>query len=310
MPVMAAHATSNVGPNLLCLPWDIRSLIYAALLTEDHRPCASPLDLPVTECIFPFWQPHSNFIHQPPPPTFICHGLLWTCRQTREELCGILEREQQRETLKCKMDCMALRTSELFPSWTWFPAPLRYLSKLEVDLRILSAGSGGHNVPRCSSGILNNPAFKLAELLEELFHRGPAYKPVKVLRNDVHIKGLVVNVIAPPELSEQGRNAPSVTPQDGSSHPADIYRSLTVYYILPRTLRAKVESISVYYADQEYHWNAVDEHKLWAPKARTTQKTPRQQPIDVSMVRPEGLRRSSRRSHRSSRAGNVGRLRD
>jgi hypothetical protein len=260
--------------HFLALPWEIRNLIYVKLFEEDYEVPESPAELKKTWFLFPFWLANSSFIHAPPPARSICQGLLGCCRQVRQEVLQRLERERKKRQLRCKLDCMALRNGELFPSWLWLPAPLRYIDVLEVDVRVIPADGEieGAAVPPPPDRFLNDPSFKMSELIEEFFTRGPSYRPVKVLRTDIEVKELIINIIPPSSVPEDilhdRRICTSGRLPDGSVHPEKIFQAFSGNYLLQRILRGRMKELIVRYEGRVYRWNAAEDDVPRNPRAR------------------------------------------
>lgn len=258
----------------MAMPWEIRNLIYTKLFEEDFEVPDSPAALKKTWFLFPFWLSNSSYIHAPPPARPICQGLLGCCRQVREEVLHRLDRERNKRQLRCKLDCMALRNGELFPSWLWLPAPLRYIDVFEVDVRVIPADVEieGAVVPPLPDRFLSDPSFKMSELIEEFFTRGPSYRPVNVLRNDIKVDELVINIIPPSSVPEDvlhdRRFCTSGRLPDGSVHPEKIFQTFSGNYLLQRILRGRMKELIVRYDGRVYRWNAAEDDIPWKARAR------------------------------------------
>ena len=273
----SANATSatatSIQLNLLTLPWEIRNIIFMKLFEEDYDAPESPTALKKTWFLFPFWLANSSSIHAPPPARAICQGLLGSCQQLRQELMTLLERMKEKRQLKCKLDCMALRNGELYSSWVWLPAPLRYFDIFEVDVRVIPADADieGAAVPPLPDRFLNDPSFKLSELVEEFFNRGPSYRSVNVLRGDIKVSELIINIIppsnVPDDILHDRRLCASGRLPDGSIHPEKIFQSFSGGYLLQRVLRGKMKELIVRYEGRVYRWNAA-ENDISYTKAR------------------------------------------
>lgn len=262
---------------LLNLPRELRNLIYAKLFEpEDSRAPPSPaaLQRQKTWLLFPFWLPNSSSIYAPPRTLSLSHGVLGSCRQIRDEVLHHLEREHQQRRVRYTLDCMALRNGELYSSWLWLPCPLRFLDTFEVNVRIIPADAEieGARVLPPPDRFLNDPCFKLAELIEEFFTRGPSYRPVKVLRTDITVKGLIVNIIPPDSVSDDvlhdRRASASGRLPDGSVHPEKIFQSFSANHLLQRMLRGRMKELVIRYEGRVYRWNAADNEDLCGPRPR------------------------------------------
>ena len=124
----------------------------------------------------------------------------------------------------------------------------------QIDVRSIG---GGSTEPKASGSGRQwmTSSFKVLELIEEFFNRGPTFRRVSKIREDVQVDTVLVNVVKPDGLSEEEpwerpKRRRTARLPDGSLHPFSMYEMLVGHVpTFKRTLQGRAKRLRIAYDD-------------------------------------------------------------
>ena len=133
-----SHQTSP----FLLLPYELRAVIYADVISGEILPPTDPLHASnrIEE------RQLNTSIFYPTRFHYSCTGLLLTCRRTHDEIQALLDARPPQQRLKYKLDLMITHTG-VWPTWMMAPKPRDHeRCDLDMELRLFNDPTAGTDV--------------------------------------------------------------------------------------------------------------------------------------------------------------------
>ncbi|KAL8687931.1 MAG: hypothetical protein Q9218_006034 [Villophora microphyllina] len=185
----------------LLLARELRDKIYDDLLLSSKSPPSSSEDktrwnMP-SEDDMEVMEYHNRSVYPTEVLKLDTAALQLSCRQVHREVCAAVARLERLKRLSYTLDIMMVDETMIYPTWVSFPVLLRYIPRLDVDVRLLGDVAGKRSGWTPGDGGPPLMVWGLFCLLERFLTRGPDFLSSVKQVTKPKVGELVVNVVSP-----------------------------------------------------------------------------------------------------------------
>lgn len=176
----------------LDLPWEVRLMIYTAVLESELPPPSCPSESRETRLEWSsgnLWEFHGKYPLRLGPVA--CSGLLFTSHEIHAEMFDAINRFKGRGQLRYKLDLMIKEKCQVYYNWLSIPILAPRVDIIDVDVR--NFGS-----PRWGSKFWDEPpllASILLALLRRFLEAGPVFMDPSKPKRDIKVGTIALNFL-------------------------------------------------------------------------------------------------------------------